>query len=161
MEKKPISAIDRTLFIYSSKHLSGSKKVRFFYALKGRGKENGLVNGNSIISLSKKVLLVSSSKKSEVESFLNYWACPYTKISASQLKKYSLLKYDSSNLKPKDQVRFFYALKGRNSSPGILKSTNSKQLAKGLILIPMSKKKQLHSFFDLWNCKTMEVNLDE
>ncbi len=160
MKKKSNLGINRTLFIYSSKHLSGSKKVRFFYALKGRGKNAGLIDGKSVIQLSKKTLFVSSRKKDEVRSFLNYWNCEYTALSQNQLTKYTLLKYDSSSFSSTELVKFYYALKGRGDSAGILKSTNSTQLSKGLVLVPNSKIKQIRQFFEFWNCKIEEVSLE-
>ena len=86
MEKEPILGSKRTIFIYSSGHLAGSNKVKFFYALKGREKNPGLVDNKTIFQPSKKILIADSSKKEYVQSFLDFWKCTYEIVPEKQTK---------------------------------------------------------------------------
>ncbi|HLC84700.1 MAG TPA: hypothetical protein VJH22_02825 [Candidatus Nanoarchaeia archaeon] len=64
------------ILCYSLSHLSSTEKVRFFYALKGRGKQEGIISKYEVRQLSKGVLLAKESRTEEVKSFLRYWHCP-------------------------------------------------------------------------------------
>ncbi len=64
------------ILCYSLSHLSSTEKVRFFYALKGRGKHEGIISKYQINQLSKGVLLTKEKQAPEVKSFLHYWRCP-------------------------------------------------------------------------------------
>ena len=161
MKKESILGNKRILFLYSSSHLTGSNKVKFFYALKGRDKKlTGLVNNSTVFSLSKKILIADPKEKENIESFLNYWGCSFSIISSKNLKDKVILSYDSSSLTSSEQVKFFYALKGRKSSKGILESTKSIQLARGILVVPKSSLTEISQFFEYWNCKTKEVSLE-
>lgn len=63
-----------------------------------------------------------------------------------------IYRYSTRRLSPTGLVRFFYALKGRDSHSGVLKKTNSRALAKGLILSPEAADKELQAFFKFWKC---------
>lgn len=67
------------LYHYSTRFLSNSNKVRFFYALKGRDGKSGVVKDYGIEFLSKGILLVSIRYSDEIESFLDLWKLPYKK----------------------------------------------------------------------------------
>ena len=71
--------IDSTLFAYSTEHLLSKDKVRFFYALKGRGKQEGIVKSTNSEHLGRTILLVADERAGEVEQFLSSWKCRFTK----------------------------------------------------------------------------------
>jgi len=66
-----------TLFTYTTRHLSKSDKVRFYYALKGRDGKSGIISEYSVNQLTKTVLLVPPSKATDVDDFLTYWKCKH------------------------------------------------------------------------------------
>ena len=66
-------------------------------------------------------------------------------------KKMILVTYNSSILKNKDKVRFYYALKGRNGISGIIKHYNIEFLGKGVLLIPFKHEKNIREFFTMWD----------
>jgi hypothetical protein len=63
------------LISYTLRHLAQKDKVRFFYALKGRGAKEGIIARLRIEQLGKTVLLVDAAKASELRDFLHYWRC--------------------------------------------------------------------------------------
>lgn len=71
--------VPRVLFTYSTEHLLKKDKVRFFYALKGRGDSKGIVERCKIEHLGRTVLLVPEHFAAEVDEFLKYWKCAYQK----------------------------------------------------------------------------------
>lgn len=72
------------------------------------------------------------------------------KLSSSLFLEPSVMfTYDTSSLK--SIVRFFYALKGRDGGKGVLSSTGSTFLAKGVILSPISSDVEMQDFFKRWN----------
>lgn len=64
--------------------------------------------------------------------------------------EYALFNYGISNLSQTNKVKFFYALKGRNRQ-GMLQRTDSKQLAKSVILTPIKNDTELQDFLRAWN----------
>ena len=160
MVKKSNSGSNRILFIYSSHHLSGSLKTRFFYALKGRNKTLGLIDNKSIIQLSKGVILTDLKNKEKVESFLNFWKCNFYVLSSQDIENKVVLKYNSSHLSGSNKVRFFYALKGRGLSQGIIARTESIQLAKSILIVPLEKMQDITEFFRFWKCKFEVIDLN-
>jgi len=72
-----------------------------------------------------------------------------------------IFTYSSKGLSKKDKVRFYYALKGRNSNEGILKRTNTKFLAKGALLSPISSKDEIEEFFSVWKIPFKEIVVKE
>jgi len=70
---------EHSIFTFSTRHLPQSAKVRFFYALKGRGAREGLVSRVRAEHLGPGVLLVPGERAGEVASFLEYWKCPVTR----------------------------------------------------------------------------------
>lgn len=80
MGKKTIPAYKpRIIYAYSTKHLAVKDKVRFYYGLKGREGDTGIVKDCRIKQLGKTVLLVHIKFSKEVEEFLSYWKCKYNK----------------------------------------------------------------------------------
>jgi len=71
-------AIASSLYIYSTKHMNGSEKVKFHYSLKGRNKPGILeeINARHIAST---VVVVPRSRETELEVFFNKWSIPFTK----------------------------------------------------------------------------------
>ncbi|MDP6293300.1 MAG: hypothetical protein QF486_05820 [Candidatus Woesearchaeota archaeon] len=60
---------------YDTKHLVYKDKVRFFYALKGRGGQPGIIKECGIVQLAKTVLLVRPKQEKKVKEFLKEWKC--------------------------------------------------------------------------------------
>jgi hypothetical protein len=67
------------LYHYTSRFLSASDKVRFYYALKGRDGKSGVVKEYKIEFLSKGILLAPFQYSEDIESFLDIWKLPYKK----------------------------------------------------------------------------------
>lgn len=72
--------LDRTIFTYSTSHLSSTDKVRFYYALKGRDGDSGILSELSITQLGKTVLLADSNHQREISGFLSSWGCPHSQL---------------------------------------------------------------------------------
>ena len=70
---------ERALFAYNTKHLAYKDKVRFYYALKGREGNAGIIQSASIEQLGKTVLLVPKEQAANVEDFLKFWKCAFTR----------------------------------------------------------------------------------
>ena len=71
--------IEVVLFTYSTRHLNKSDKVRFYYALKGRDGNSGVLKKYVYDHLAKTVLLVLKKNESPIEEFLKVWKCKYKK----------------------------------------------------------------------------------
>ena len=71
-----MSLAPMTILTYNTRHLKYSDKVRFFYALKGRGKHQGIIKEFKIFQLGKTVLLVKPEHEEKVRKFLQEWKCP-------------------------------------------------------------------------------------
>ena len=67
------------IYTYSTEHLQKKDKVRFYYALKGRDGKSGLIKRTNTIHLGKTVLLAPLEHDRELQEFLSYWKCPYTR----------------------------------------------------------------------------------
>ena len=75
------------IITYTIRHLKHSDKVRFFYALKGRGKQQGIIKDCKIIQLGKTVLLVKPEHEKAVKDFLSEWKCGYKILHCSIASK--------------------------------------------------------------------------
>ena len=64
-----------------------------------------------------------------------------------------LYTYSTSHLSKTDIVRFYYALKGRDGKSGILKATQSENLAKSVLLCPKAADDEIEQFLKHWKCK--------
>lgn len=67
------------LYVYQTKKLTQTDKVRFYYALKGRNGKRGIVKDLKIQQLAKTVLLVSWKYEEEADAFFQLWNLPFTK----------------------------------------------------------------------------------
>lgn len=72
-------AVRKAIYVYALSHLSQSKKVSFFYALKGRYGKPGMMQRYGVTQLAKSVLIVPPEHEAEIESFLKEWGCSYAK----------------------------------------------------------------------------------
>jgi hypothetical protein len=73
-------------------------------------------------------------------------------------KSLLLVTYDSSSLNYNNKIRFYYALKGRDSISGIGKLYNIKFLGKKVFLVDINYKDDINSFFKRWK---MDYNISE
>ena len=71
-----------TIVTYTTRHLLYKDKVRFFYALKGRGKQEGIITRCQIKQLGKTVLMLKPRFEKDVVSFLKEWKCAFQIIHA-------------------------------------------------------------------------------
>ena len=67
------------LLTFSTKHLAKKDKVRFFYALKGRGEQEGIVQRTKTEHIGSSVLLISPEHEKEFDDFFKVWEVEYTK----------------------------------------------------------------------------------
>jgi len=65
------------LFVFDSSNLVGSKKVTFFYQLKGRGNQRGIIKTTDSRYITKSVILVSVQNYFEIVKFLRDWNCDF------------------------------------------------------------------------------------
>ena len=65
------------LVSYAIEHLAVKDKVRFYYGLKGRDGQTGIVKQYQSKHLARGALLVPAEYKIEVETFLKEWKCMY------------------------------------------------------------------------------------
>ncbi|MAF34925.1 hypothetical protein CMO91_03715 [Candidatus Woesearchaeota archaeon] len=70
-----MNLVPMNIVTYDTKHLVYKDKVRFFYALKGRGNKPGIVEECGIVQLAKTVLLVRPEHEKKVKAFLKEWKC--------------------------------------------------------------------------------------
>ena len=68
---------EMVLFTYSTTHLTKTNKVRFYYALKGRDGQSGVVKQYEVVHLGKTVLMVPGQYSQEIREFLNLWGCVF------------------------------------------------------------------------------------
>ena len=62
----------------------------------------------------------------------------------------AFIKYDISNIKGSDRIRFYYALQGRNKSKGFLDEIGAQRFSESVIICDYSIIEKLKSFFDQW-----------
>jgi hypothetical protein len=74
----------KTLFVYSTKHLKGSDKVRFFYELKGRGKQKGIIESTKSEFFAKSVIITPSNGSRKLGEFLTKWKCQFEKMEVAE-----------------------------------------------------------------------------
>jgi len=65
------------LITYSLTHLSQTEKVKFYYALKGRGNAKGLLADTSAFALARSVFMVRAAELQIAASFMETWGCHY------------------------------------------------------------------------------------
>jgi predicted nucleotidyltransferase len=64
---------------------------------------------------------------------------------------YALLKYDLSNIKGSNRIRFYYALNGRNNQQGFLKEISANKFSEEIIFCQYNQVEKLKDFFKSWN----------
>lgn len=163
MVKKAVKTSINILFRYSTSHLNKTDLVKFHYALKGRNGKQGVLDATRTKLIARSVLISKRNFAGEIEQFLNYWRCKYTKkiLSANKEPNTALIIYKTNKLSSSKMVRFYYALKGRDGKSGMMKQINAEQLARGALLISIKNLPELKSFFELWSVpvEVKEVNL--
>lgn len=65
------------IYWYNLSKLKYSDKIRFFYALKGRGKAQGILKDAGGESIGKGVLLIPAENDEQIYSFFNTWRLPF------------------------------------------------------------------------------------
>jgi|SRR3989344_5991809 len=66
------------LFKYELKGFSKSNRMRFYYGLSGRGKnDKGIIDDLSLIKFSDTILLCPVENAEKIKEFLNYWKIKY------------------------------------------------------------------------------------
>ncbi len=65
------------LVSYSLTHLSQTEKVKFYYALKGRGNTKGIIEKTGALSLGRSVFLEQVNMQEEIQKFLTGWNCNF------------------------------------------------------------------------------------
>ena len=80
LKKVPALPTTKKLFVYSTKHLSASEKVRFHYALKGRGDKEGIIAQTRSEFFAKSVIIASESKSEAVRRFLARYSCEFVEL---------------------------------------------------------------------------------
>ena len=161
-----------SLVCYRLRHLTQTQKVRFFYALKGRGSNPGIIKQYKIKQLAKGVLMVSQETLEQTIAFLNFWKCIFstkevtvdkrTKTgtsAATQAVESSIITYSLKHLTQTDKVKFFYALKGRGNSTGIVKRYKIEQLAKGCLIANDENVKRTLEFLRYWKCPVTQQKI--
>lgn len=66
------------------------------------------------------------------------------------LKPLVLYTYSGKQINKKDEVRYYYALKGRDGKSGIIKETNTIILAKATFLVPIEYDDTFKEFLTYW-----------
>jgi len=70
---KPSDKPTHALIRYSTTHMNATERVKFVYAVHGRGSSKGFLKDGEI--LAKTVLFVSIKRLAEVKNFLEIWNC--------------------------------------------------------------------------------------
>ncbi len=84
---KEIPALPTTkkLFLYSTKHLRGSEKVKFHYALKGRGDKEGIITSTRSEFFAKSVIFTPESKAEVVRRLLARYSCEFVELEVAEI----------------------------------------------------------------------------
>ena len=70
---------EKVLFTYSTQAFLKKDKIRFYYALKGRDGESGLVKETSAEHLGSAVIMVDIQHDQEWQDFFNLWKIPFAR----------------------------------------------------------------------------------
>ena len=71
--------VRRAIFSYSTEHLPKKDKVRFFYALKGRGEKAGIIERSDAEQVGRAVIFVECDNADKVEDFLKQLHCNFSR----------------------------------------------------------------------------------
>ncbi|MBI5393125.1 hypothetical protein HZA96_04600 [Candidatus Woesearchaeota archaeon] len=66
------------IITYSTRKLTNSNKIRFYYALNGRDGKSGIIKEDQIKHIGKTVLLVPYRFADDIKQFMQQWDLPYT-----------------------------------------------------------------------------------
>jgi hypothetical protein len=66
-------------------------------------------------------------------------------------KQMVMYTYSTSHLMPKDKVRFYYALKGRDGKSGIVKTYRILHVAKTVLIVEERYDQDISDFLKRWN----------
>ncbi len=151
----------RHIFVFSTRNLSPTQRVKFHYALKGRTNPGILSKTNSKY-LAKTIIETSEKSSDTIAQFLDNWNCTYNILKLSKGKSHLLVKYSTTQLNSTQLVQFTHGLYGR-SKPGIIKRNSKEKLAKGYFFLEKDKSKEIIEFLNHWNCQLLieEVDLHE
>jgi len=151
----------RHIFVFSTRNLSPTQRVKFHYALKGRTNPGILSQTNSKY-LTKTIIETSEKTSNTIAQFLDNWNCSYNILKLSEGKSHLLVKYSTTQLNSTQLVQFTYGLYGR-SKPGLIKRNSKEKLAKGYFFLEKSNSKEIIEFLNHWNCELLieEVTLNE
>ena len=70
-----MSLQERVIVTFEAEHLSPKDRVRFFYALKGRGEKAGFVEEVGAEHVGPGVIIISPERREKAETFFQYWKC--------------------------------------------------------------------------------------
>ena len=151
----------RHIFVFSTRNLTPTQRVKFHYALKGRTNPGILSQTNSKY-LTKTIIETSEKTSNTIAQFLDNWNCSYNILKLSEGKSHLLVKYSTTQLNSTQLVQFTYGLYGR-SKPGLIKRNSKEKLAKGYFFLEKSNSKDIIEFLNHWNCELLieEVTLNE
>ena len=62
-----------TIFIYSTESLTKTEKVKFFYALNGRGSKESILKKYNAVHFGTTIILVPKRFEDNFRKFLEYW----------------------------------------------------------------------------------------
>jgi len=146
---------NRQIYVYSSSHLTPTERVKFFYALKGRNGNPGILDTTQSVFFAKSVLSVFPNQSEEIEQFLKEWNCKFyvKKIKSSDKPTHALIRYSTTHMNATERVKFVYAVHGRGSSEGFLK--DKEILAKTVLFAPTKRLSELKNFLESWNCELL------
>lgn len=146
---------NRQIYVYSSSHLTPTERVKFFYALKGRNGNPGILDTTQSVFFAKSVLSVLPNQSEEIEQFLKEWNCKFyvKKIKSSDKPTHALIRYSTTHMNATERVKFVYAVHGRGSSEGFLK--DKEILAKTVLFAPTKRLSELKNFLESWNCELL------
>ena len=70
------------IYHYSSKHLTKTEKVKYYYALKGRDGKTGIVKALNLCHIGKGVILAPFRHGDDVEQLFKVWNISFLKRNA-------------------------------------------------------------------------------
>ena len=79
--------------------------------------------------------------------------------SSKSYEEMALYTYSIESMLQKDKIRFYYALKGRDGSSGIIKKCSIIQLGRAVLLVPLEFSKEMEDFFKLWNIPFEKIEM--
>lgn len=65
-------------------------------------------------------------------------------------ESFAFIKYDLTNIKGSNRVKFYYALNGRNDNKGFLKTIQAKKYSENVIVCSYNELEKLKDFLNSW-----------